>query len=77
MTWKALPLLLYALLGLVFQAYLVRRPNTRFLRVLVLPTVILSALTFSFGYIWAEPMLNVYNWGQCTSVPILICTLFT
>ena len=67
-TWRALPLPLYALLGLLFLAYLSRRPNTRFLRMLVLPTVILSALGFSFGYVWTEPIFNVYNWAQCESV---------
>jgi hypothetical protein len=75
MTWTALPLLLYALVGLLYMAYLTRRPYTRVLRMLVMPTVILSAFGFSFGYVWTEPTLNVYNWGQCTPVSIMLLVL--
>jgi len=68
LTWRAFPLPLYAQLGLLFLAYLSRRPNTRFLRMLVLPTVILSAIGFSFGYVWTEPIFNVYNFIYETQV---------
>ena len=68
LTWRAFPLPLYTQLGLLFLAYLSRRPNTRFLRMLVLPTVILSAVGFAFGYAWTGPIFNVYNWSQCQYV---------
>jgi hypothetical protein len=72
MTWTALPLLFYALVGLLYMAYLTRRPYTRVLRMLVMPTVILSAFGFSFGYVWTEPTLNVYNWGQCLWAEVIV-----
>ena len=76
MTWSALPLILYALLGLLLLACLARKPNTRLLRMLVLPTVILSAFRFSFRYVWTEPILNVYNWGQRMSIPPVLLRPF-
>ncbi len=45
------------------MSYLVQRPDTHLIRLLVLPTLITAALHSSYGYVWIEPKYNVYNWG--------------
>ncbi|KLO11802.1 hypothetical protein SCHPADRAFT_830503 [Schizopora paradoxa] len=46
------------------MAYLVRRPNTWIMRVLLLPIVLVMAICSCYGYVWTDPRLNVYNWGE-------------
>ena len=45
------------------MSYLVRRPDTHLIRLLLLPTLITAALYSSYGYVWIEPRHNVFNWG--------------
>lgn len=66
-SWRALPYFLFPLLGLFVMAALARRPNTWFIRMTLLPVVILSSIWASFNFMWTDPILNVYNWGQCAS----------
>lgn len=47
----------------IFLCYLVRRPDTRVIRILLLPLLITTSLQGAFGYVWTDPRLNVYNWG--------------
>jgi hypothetical protein len=45
------------------MSYLVRRPDTYFIRLLLLPTLITAALHSSYGFVWNDPRHNVYHWG--------------
>ena len=56
------PLLCYV--PFIFLAYLARRPDTYFIRLLWLPTVITAILVSTYRFYWVPPELNVYNWGQ-------------
>jgi len=58
-----IPLLCY--LPLVFMAYLARRSDTYLIRLLLLPLTIYAVLYAAYHFMWAQPLLNVYNWGQC------------
>ncbi|KAK2465364.1 hypothetical protein APHAL10511_002718 [Amanita phalloides] len=57
------PLLCY--LPYLYLCYLARRENTRIIRLLTLPIVLLSIITAAYRYTWTHPSLYVYNWGQC------------
>lgn len=46
------------------MAYLSRRPDTFYLRLFLLPLVICVTLGIYFRFMYADPELNVYNWGQ-------------
>ena len=48
----------------IFLAYLARRPDTYFIRLLWLPTVITATLVSAYRFYWVPPEMNVYNWGQ-------------
>jgi hypothetical protein len=54
------------------MSYLVRRPDTHLIRLLLLPTLITTALYSSYGYVWLEPRHNVYNWGAASFSFVLI-----
>jgi hypothetical protein len=54
------------------MSYLGRRPDTHFIRLLLLPTLITTALYSSYGYVWLEPRHNVYNWGAASFSIVLI-----
>lgn len=54
------------------MSYLVRRPDTHLIRLLLLPTLISTALYSSFGYVWVDPRRNVYNWGAALFSFVLI-----
>ena len=45
------------------MSYLVQRPDTHLIRVLLLPILITTALRSSYGFVWNDPRHNVYNWG--------------
>lgn len=45
------------------MSYLVRRPDTHLIRLLLLPTLITAALHSSYGFVWNDPRHNVYHWG--------------
>ncbi|KZT25386.1 hypothetical protein NEOLEDRAFT_1133759 [Neolentinus lepideus HHB14362 ss-1] len=62
-TWQDAPVMLMHLVPLLFQAYLVRRPDTYLIRLLLLPSVVVCLLRVSFGYMFTNPHLNVYNWA--------------
>ena len=66
---KALPYFLFPLLGLFVMATFARRPDTWLIRMMLLPIVVLSSTWASFNFMWTDPTLNVYNWGQCASRP--------
>ena len=48
----------------IFLAYLARRPDTYFIRLLWLPTVITATLVSAYRFYWVQPAFNVYNWAQ-------------
>ncbi|KIM29930.1 hypothetical protein M408DRAFT_328389 [Serendipita vermifera MAFF 305830] len=52
------------LVPLLFMAYLVRRPNTHFARLAVMPFTIWTILRASFGFVWVDQMYSPYNFGQ-------------
>ncbi|KDQ62485.1 hypothetical protein JAAARDRAFT_149394 [Jaapia argillacea MUCL 33604] len=62
-TWQTAPSMILHHLPLVFMAYLVRRPDTYIIRLLLLPTVLSAILRMTFSFHWTDPQLNVYNWG--------------
>ncbi|KAJ3570098.1 hypothetical protein NP233_g4627 [Leucocoprinus birnbaumii] len=69
-----IPLLCYV--PLVFMAYLARRPNTYPIRLLLLPSTICAVLYAAYHFTWTEPILNVYNWGQCLMAAVVIAKAF-
>ncbi|TFK74847.1 hypothetical protein BDN72DRAFT_636154 [Pluteus cervinus] len=71
-SWGTAPYQISSYLPLVFMAYLARRPNTYFTRLLLLPLVVLSSLVGAYHYVWVQPTLNVYNWGQCLFAAVAI-----
>ncbi|KAH0832040.1 hypothetical protein J3R83DRAFT_12947 [Lanmaoa asiatica] len=46
------------------MAYLSRRPDTFYPRLLLLPLVICLTFGTYFRFMYTEPELNIYNWGQ-------------
>ncbi|KXN88083.1 hypothetical protein AN958_07542 [Leucoagaricus sp. SymC.cos] len=72
LTWNngIIPLLCYV--PLVFMAYLARRPDTYPIRLLLLPSTISAVLFAAYHFTWTEPILNVYNWGQCLMAAVVI-----
>ncbi|TFY63962.1 hypothetical protein EVG20_g6107 [Dentipellis fragilis] len=71
-SWRTAPFTFMQMIPFIFMAYLARRPNTRVMRVLMLPTLITTALHSAFGYVWQDPRLNVYNWGESLCAFIII-----
>ncbi|KAF5360507.1 hypothetical protein D9756_004889 [Leucocoprinus leucothites] len=65
-----IPLLCYV--PLVFMAYLARRPDTYLIRLLLLPWTICAVLYAAYHFTWTQPILNVYNWGQCLMAAVVI-----
>lgn len=65
-----IPLLCYA--PLLFLAYLARRPDTYPIRLLLLPSIISGVLVAAYRFTWTQPVLNVYNWGQCLMAAVVI-----
>ncbi|KAJ8691742.1 hypothetical protein PTI98_011279 [Pleurotus ostreatus] len=61
-----------ASLPFALLAAMSRRPGTYVIRLLLLPSAIVSIVKVAFGYAWMTPMLNVYNWGQCLLAEVLI-----
>lgn len=57
-----IPVLCYT--PFIFLAYLARRPNTYFIRLLWLPTVITAIVVSAYKFYWVPPEMNVYNWAQ-------------
>ena len=49
----------------VYLAYLARRPHTYLLRLSLLPATLCAIVTAAYRFVWTDPSLNVYNWGQC------------
>ncbi|KAI0043453.1 hypothetical protein FA95DRAFT_1563311 [Auriscalpium vulgare] len=62
-TWTTAPYTLLHFIPFTFMSYLVRRPDTQVMRLLMLPTLITTAVRSAFGYVWLDPRYNVYNWG--------------
>ena len=58
------PNLLLPLIPFFSMAYLSRRPDTFYLRLLLLPLVICLTCGTYFRFMYTEPELNIYNWGQ-------------
>lgn len=50
------------------MAYLTRRPDTFYLRLLLLPLVVVLAFGTYFRFMYTEPELNIYNWGLGTGL---------
>ena len=71
-TWQTAPFTLLQFIPYTFMSYLGRRPDTHLIRLLVLPTLITTALYSSYGYVWLDPRHNVYNWGAASFSFVLI-----
>jgi len=54
------------------MSYLGRRPDTHLIRLLLLPTLISTALHSSYGFVFLEPRHNVFNWGTASFSFVLI-----
>lgn len=65
-TWQTAPFTLLQFIPFSFMSYLVRRPDTHLIRLLLLPTLITAALHSSYGFVWNDPRHNVYNWGAAS-----------
>ncbi|KZV73772.1 hypothetical protein PENSPDRAFT_682524 [Peniophora sp. CONT] len=72
LTLATAPYMMIQFIPFLAMAYLVRRPNTYILRLLILPILIVTALHAAFGYVWTNPRLNVYNWGAALYCFVLI-----
>lgn len=71
-TWHTAPYTLLQFIPYTFMSYLVQRPDTHLIRLLLLPTLITAALYSSYGYVWLEPRHNVFNWGASSFSFVLI-----
>ncbi|KAF7299011.1 MBOAT-2 domain-containing protein [Mycena indigotica] len=71
-TWSTAPQLLSLYLPIVFLAFLARRKDTHAIRLLLLPTVITSALMSGFRFTANVPQLNVYDWGLALLAEVII-----
>ncbi|KAG1745973.1 uncharacterized protein EDB91DRAFT_1119897 [Suillus paluster] len=63
--------LLFPFVPLIYMGYLARRPDTFTSRLLLLPLVVAVAVGTYFRFVWTEPRLNIYNWGQCLIAEIM------
>ncbi|KAJ7069773.1 hypothetical protein C8F01DRAFT_1113953 [Mycena amicta] len=75
-TWSTLPLILPLYLPIVFLAFLARRPDTYLIRLLLLPTVVVSALISGFRFTANVPQLCVYDWGMALLAQVVIAKAF-
>ena len=75
LTWRTLPSAFAYVIPFYFLAYLARRRDTRLIRLLLLPTIVVTALRGTFNYSWDLPAYAFPNWfrGMICSVTILIC----
>ncbi|KAI9443128.1 hypothetical protein H4582DRAFT_1922575 [Lactarius indigo] len=71
-TWHTAPYSLLPFVPYSLMSYLVRRPDTHRIRLLVLPTLISTSLHSSFGYVWLDPSYNVFNWAVALFCFVLI-----
>lgn len=65
-TWQTAPFTLLQFIPFSVMSYLVRRPDTHLIRLLLLPTLITAALHSSYGFVWNDPRHNVYHWGMAS-----------
>lgn len=63
-TWQTAPFTLLQFIPFSVMSYLVRRPDTHLIRLLLLPALITAALHSSYGFVWNDPRHNVYHWGM-------------
>lgn len=69
-----IPHLLVPLIPFLSMAYLSRRRDTFYLRLSLLPLVICLTLGTYFRFVYTEPELNIYNWGQGAGlVSVILC----
>jgi len=54
------------------MSYLCQRSDTHLIRLLLLPSLITTALHSSYGYVWLEPTHNVFNWAMACVSFVLI-----
>ncbi|KAG0700012.1 hypothetical protein DFH29DRAFT_1080919 [Suillus ampliporus] len=66
-----IPHLLFPHVPLIYMGYLARRPDTFTLRLLLLPLVITVAVGTYFRFMWTDPSLNIYNYGQCLIAQVM------
>jgi hypothetical protein len=71
-TWYTAPFTLLQFIPFSFMSYLGRRPDTHLIRLLLLPTLISTALHSSYGFVFLEPRHNVFNWGTASFSFVLI-----
>ena len=63
-TWRNFPYTIAFLVPMLFMAYLARRPGTKLIRMLMLPSAIAVTLRSTYGYVWVGRGFHVYNWGE-------------
>lgn len=64
LTWTNSHLVILPIIPLLVLSYLARRPQTRFLRLAVLPLSVWSTLSAAYTYEWMNPVYNVYNFAS-------------
>lgn len=62
LTWATAPAAFGYLVPFLFMAYLSRRRDTQLIRLLLLPTIIFSAIRGTYAYGWSEPELAFAMW---------------
>ncbi|KAH9908249.1 uncharacterized protein BXZ73DRAFT_37838, partial [Epithele typhae] len=70
-TWTNFPQVFSYCIPYFFMAYLVRRRDTRLLRILLLPLVVAMAVRCTWGYTFANPRLRWYEWDR--GIIALVC----
>ena len=64
LTWTAAPYAFLYVVPYLFMAYLVRRRDTHLVRILLLPTVIATAIRCTWGYTVGNPWCTFYEWDR-------------
>jgi len=65
-TLGVLAYLFVSFLPYLFMAYL-----AHLMRMLLLPTVVISAMRTAYRHVWTDPAINVYNWSQCLVAAVI------
>ena len=70
LTWSNVPKAFAYFGPFVFMAYLVRRRDTRLIRLLMLPTVVVMVIHGTFAYSWFRGEYYLFTWARGE----LLCT---
>lgn len=74
LTWSTLPNAFAYIIPLLFMGYLTRRRDTKLIRLLLLPTVIFTALKGTYGYGGHDPRYNFFTWVRGLGGLVAIAT---